>query len=651
MPTPCLLRAVTISVLSLTILLPVRLMAAQRALQDVPVVTLAPLDLAALRAEDEQRDRDGLPPRYAIPQPTHITPQTGGAWEDLGPQSRLWRLRIESPGAVSLNLGFSRYHMPPGGQLNVYAADGRAELPPFTSRDNDAHGQLWTPIIASDAIVVEVVVPRGVADQLALTLASINIGYRSFDEFAPDKSGACNVDVACPAADDWRNEAQAVALISVAGSTLCSGYMVNNTAQDKTPYFATANHCGLNTSNAASLVVYWNYQASTCGGPRDGTMSHSQTGAYFRASYATSDFALVELDEDPNPSLNIAFAGWDHSGADALRAACIHHPNADEKAISFENDPTSTTSYLSNFSPGNSSHVRVSDWDTGTTEGGSSGSPLFNQDHHVIGQLHGGSAACDNNLSDWFGRFAASWTGGGTAATRLSDWLDPGNTGATSLDTLPASGANNDNFAGAFWMSGVSGSASGSNATATKESGEPDHAGNAGGASVWWQFIPTASGQATIDTFGSAFDTLFAVYTGSAVDALTPVASNDNSGGAQSRVTFNVTKGVTYHAAVDGFSGATGAITLNWTLPAPSGGSGWNSLTKTYAPVLAGRDPQLRVFRDQYLARLPGGEALVRVFYAALPSLADAVEKDLVIRHAVGLVVEPSALVAARMGE
>ena len=94
--------------------------------------------------------------------------------------------------------------------------------------------------------------------------------------------------------------------------------------------------------------------------------------------------------------------------------------------FSFENDPTTTTSYGGTNVPGDGTHVRVSDWDDGTTEPGSSGSPLFNQDHQVIGQLHGGGAACGNNKSDWYGKFSTSWTGGDSNSTRLCDWLGTG---------------------------------------------------------------------------------------------------------------------------------------------------------------------------------------------------------------------------------
>ncbi len=411
-------------------------------LSAVDTVEVPPIDLDEVAFEDQMRAADGLAPRYAIPWKVHITPRTDGTWEQLDAKTMLWRLRIVSPGAYSLNLGFTHYTMPHNGKLFVYATDGTYSLRPFTEQDNETHGQLWTPVVLADDIIVEVSVPTDAVDDLDLELGSINHGYRGFGkDDAGEKSGSCNVDVVCPEGDDWWSEIPSVGVISTGGYLFCTGFMVNNTAEDETPYFMTANHCGITSGNAASLVVYWNFQSPTCGQHGGGSLSQNQTGSFFRASYSTSDFTLVELDDDPNPDWGITFAGWDHSGNDATTAVGIHHPNTDEKSISFEYQGTRVTSYLGTSSPGDGTHVRIVDWDVGTTEPGSSGSPLFNQDHHVIGQLHGGYAACGNNDSDWYGAFARSWTGGGTNSTRLSNWLDPINSGAVALDTLDPSAA------------------------------------------------------------------------------------------------------------------------------------------------------------------------------------------------------------------
>jgi hypothetical protein len=413
---------------------------AQRATDRAAVVRVPPLDLDAIRTEDLQREAEGLAPRFAIPHETVLRPATDGTWDDRDPGLRRWDLRISSPGALSLNLGFTAYYMPAGGELHIFATDGSSEIRPFTEADNAPHGELWTPVILSDDIIVEVRVPRAVADQLMLDLTSINVGYRFFGQPPNERSGACNIDVVCPAADAWRNEIPAIGVISTGGSLFCTGFMVNNTAWDSKPYFMTANHCGINSGNAASLVVYWNFQSPTCGQHGGGSLSQFQTGSFFRATYSTSDFTLVELDEMPNPAWNLSYAGWDNSDTNATSIVGIHHPNTDEKSISFSNIPTKVTSYLGETVPGDGTHLWVM-WESspnrGVTEPGSSGSPIFDQNHHVLGQLHGGYSACGSaDMRDWYGRFFRSWTGGGSNATRLSNWLDPLNTGQSSIETL-----------------------------------------------------------------------------------------------------------------------------------------------------------------------------------------------------------------------
>ncbi|MDP9291901.1 MAG: S8 family serine peptidase [Verrucomicrobiota bacterium] len=135
--------------------------------------------------------------------------------------------------------------------------------------------------------------------------------------------------------------------------------------------------------------------------------------------------------------------------------------------------------------------------------------------------------------------------------------------------TGAASAPANNNFANATVSTGDSFQVTGTNKNATKESGEPFHAGNAGGASVWWKWTAKATGSVIVTTSGSSFDTLLGVYTGTSVGALTTVASNDNASGVvTSALSFNASANVTYYFAVDGNNGATGNITLAVTGPA-----------------------------------------------------------------------------------
>ena len=148
-------------------------------LSEVEIVRMPAVDVQALLAEDKQRPKDA-PLRFAQPIKVRLTPATNDTWETLDDGTLLWRLRIQSPGAVSLNLGFTTYFMPPGGRLFLYTPDYSTMVGPFTDQDNEEHGQLWTPILEGDEIVVEVQLPAEALPKLELELTSVNHGYKEF---------------------------------------------------------------------------------------------------------------------------------------------------------------------------------------------------------------------------------------------------------------------------------------------------------------------------------------------------------------------------------------------------------------------------------------------------------------------------------------
>lgn len=138
-----------------------------------------------------------------------------------------------------------------------------------------------------------------------------------------------------------------------------------------------------------------------------------------------------------------------------------------------------------------------------------------------------------------------------------------------------------DNFEDAKVLEGERGDAWTYNIGASKEPGEPDHALNEGGASVWFRWVAPQSGAFRFDTEGSDFDTTLGVYIGASVDALVVVARNDDISWEQSiytsRVHFNAVEGRTYHIAVDGFGISDfvdqGFVLLTWGPAAASVGS------------------------------------------------------------------------------
>ncbi|BET65195.1 hypothetical protein ASA1KI_01130 [Opitutales bacterium ASA1] len=163
----------------------------------------------------------------------------------------------------------------------------------------------------------------------------------------------------------------------------------------------------------------------------------------------------------------------------------------------------------------------------------------------------------------------------GSEITLTINATAPTKTAFTGNVTLPlVARAPNDDFANASTLDLAQSPFRTSNADCTREAGEPAHAGNTGGRSIWWTWTAPSAGQVQITTAGSSFDTTLGVYTGNSVSSLTVVASNDDaSGSLQSAVQFTAVAGTTYRIAVDGFNAANGAVVLNATFTPTGGGN------------------------------------------------------------------------------
>ena len=392
---------------------------------DIETQILPAFDIQKFIEEDEMERTSSQqkPYRFANPISVDFNMNTHGTWNINDDGSSIWQFSIESPGAHSLNLIYDRFNIPEGAEFFVYSEDREMVLGAFTNYNHKPHGGFSTAPVVGDVIILEYNEPASPEFSGEISIDIVAHDYRDVffnEERGYGDSGSCNNNVNCAVGDDWRDEIRSVAMILTSGgSRLCTGSLVNNTSQDLAPYFLTANHC-LGGNN--SWIFMFNYESPSCNN-QNGPTNMTVSGSSLLANSSTSDFALLLLNETPPESYNVHYAGWDVSGSTPSIPVGIHHPSGDIKKISFDyNNASNSGNYWD-----------VNNWEDGTTEPGSSGSPLFDGvTQRIIGQLYGGTASCTSITYDTYGKTSTSWNLG------MSNYLDPNNTGASFINGIDA---------------------------------------------------------------------------------------------------------------------------------------------------------------------------------------------------------------------
>ena len=371
--------------------------------------------------------------RFAVQQECSLNRLNSGVVRDKGNVS-IWYLPVRSKGAESLNVIFTNFRLEKGERLFVYNREQSTIRGPFTWQNNNDQDILALLPVPGDEMIIELQLNSGsssvpVAAKISHDFIGILHGGDTKDYYF-GSSGPCNIDINCSLGDDWQVEKRSVVRILVAGNELGSGALVNNTNQENIPYLLTAEHLVNSQQKAEESIFIFGYESPWCNGP-DGLIDKSLSGSDLVAMNAAVDMSLLRLSSFPPVTYKPYLSGWDASGTIPTGSVTIHHPAADVKKITIDLHQPIISTFEKMM---RNAFWQVLQWEHGTTEGGSSGAPLFNQDHRIVGYLTGGEAVCGRSVNDYFGRFDIAWDVTDYMFMSLKAWLDPAQSGLQVLN-------------------------------------------------------------------------------------------------------------------------------------------------------------------------------------------------------------------------
>jgi lysyl endopeptidase len=347
--------------------------------------------------------------QFAIPVPLSLNPSNSGCIYNENNES-VWVLGIKSSGARSLNLILEPFNLPEGAYIYIYDSKKTMIRGAFTHDNNLNTNLLPTMPVPGEEVILECHFPEGkdMIGSIGISqIAHDYLGIMGNTELKDSRYGLsqpCNIDINCSQGDSGSDIKRAVCRMIINGIELCTGVLLNNTNQQNIPYLLTAQHCISTNADAERTIFVFGYESPWCDGP-DGRVSHSLSGSVLKATNESIDFTLVQLSIFPPLVYKPFMAGWDISGIIPLKTISIHHPQGDVKKISVDNDPPVSSSFPSSTFTANG-FWKIVQWEVGTTDPGSSGGPLFDQNKRVTGILTGGDAVCGRSVNDYFAKLS-----------------------------------------------------------------------------------------------------------------------------------------------------------------------------------------------------------------------------------------------------
>lgn len=386
-----------------------------------------------------------------------------GEWYSSSTGQWVWRGKLSLPEADAVSLYFNYFHLAPNQQLYVFTPHGETVLGAFTEQNNTSYQDLTLAPIVGNELWVEFVSPV-YTSQLPWQLhhvTAIQADHLRANEPSVRIDGLTCAPNVINHAEQWGNEMRSTLLIIARGGTTFSGALINNTAKDGKAYVLTASHClndlfrrpndkDYRDQTARECVFFFNYWSPVGNQYFRGLQEQTLSGAKIVAWDESRDLCLLEITGVlPQPTVGECaippaympyFSGWDASLQSQGPFVGLHYPYTSVQRYSYAKYPDLQ---IDNYNAGvvswQDSHWKLPSWTIGTTAPASSGSPLYNKEHKIIGALSGGGSYCPPRASseDYYYALAKCWKQQGKQEDeQLHGFLDPKQTQATSLDGL-----------------------------------------------------------------------------------------------------------------------------------------------------------------------------------------------------------------------
>ena len=308
--------------------------------------------------------------KFAEPKFVNISPLSQ-AFEEVFDNDIIYRLKIVAQNAASITISFDRLILSKNAEIYIYNPEGTVVTGSITANENIGKGRFWSSnSFQGNSVIVEVKIPKnekkdndlhigkilfGLTPKTNLNLSD-SVAFGHFNFFS-----SCNINVLCPEGNAWADERKGICLIETDDGGAYTGTLVNSACDNNVPYLLTAWHCtnGRNPYNWTYIFGWW---SSTCASNTFNQQGILFNGATLRATYEPTDFSLLELFQTPASNSGLTYLGWSRSS-------------------------TIPQSSVGNVRSNTNTAWRVL-WNAGTVESGSSGSPLFDPNHKIIGQLY-----------------------------------------------------------------------------------------------------------------------------------------------------------------------------------------------------------------------------------------------------------------------